>query len=391
VFSLINTIQLSIRSQTMTDSAESKRLQANLQGEVDSAALYRALAAAEEKLELKEVYNRLADVETSHAAFWQKRLAALGLAAATAQPGPRARLLTWLVKRLGPQAVLPSVVSLEKADSAQYDTQSDAVSGGLPPAERSHARILEAIAGASPGALAGGGLARLEGRHRGVGGNSLRAAVLGANDGLVSNLCLVAGIAGAQAAPRTILLTGLAGLVAGACSMAMGEWLSVSSSRELYQRQIATEKEELEAVPDEEKEELKLIYQAKGLPADQAEALANRLMADQATALDTLSREELGIDPAELGGSPWTAGATSFGLFALGAAIPVLPFAVLHGPAALAGSLALAGAAMFGMGAVTTIFTGRGLWSSGLRQLVIGLATAAVTFGIGRLMGAVVS
>ena len=374
----------------MSDDGSVARYQANLRGEVDGARLYRALAESEPDPRLSEVYRRLAAVEEAHAELWRKELARRGVAAERTPPGWRTRALAWLARRFGPQFVLPTISTLEQRDEAQYDDQPEAVAAGLPGAERSHNRVVQAMEAAFPQGGSGSALARLEGRHR-TGGNALRAAVLGANDGLVSNLSLVMGVAGAEAQGRTILLTGLAGLVAGACSMAMGEWLSVSSSRELYERQIDAEKQELEMVPDEEKEELKLIYQAKGLPADQAEALADRLMADAATALDTLSREELGIDPAELGGSPWTASVTSFGLFALGAAIPVIPFAALQGRFALAASLALAGAAMFAMGAVTTIFTGRGMIASGLRQLLIGLATAAVTFGAGRLFGAVLS
>jgi VIT1/CCC1 family predicted Fe2+/Mn2+ transporter len=240
--------------------------------------------------------------------------------------------------------------------------------------------------GPTPGA-SGSGIARLEGRHRGMAGNALRAAVLGANDGLVSNLSLVMGIAGAEAAERTILLTGLAGLVAGACSMALGEWLSVNSSRELYQKQIATEKYELEVVPDEEKEEMVLIYQAKGLPEEQARALANKLMADKNTALDTLVREELGIDPDDLGGSPWAAATASFFLFSAGAIFPVLPYMFLSGLQALIGSIVLSGLALATIGGATSLFTGRHVAFSAARQVVIGLLAAAVTYGVGRLFG----
>src|SRR5262249_49146143 len=169
-------------------------------------------------------------------------------------------------------------------------------------AERAHARIIQALAAPSPGEFSGSTIARLEGRHRGLAGNALRAAVLGANDGLCSNLSLVMGVAGADLAPHAILITGLAGLLAGACSMALGEWLSVSTTRESYQRQIRTEADALEQVPEEEQEELALIYQAKGLPEDQAKALARQLISNKETALDTLVREELGIDPEELGG-----------------------------------------------------------------------------------------
>jgi VIT1/CCC1 family predicted Fe2+/Mn2+ transporter len=211
--------------------------------------------------------------------------------------------------------------------------------------------------------------------------------VLGANDGLVSNLSLVAGVAGASANSRTLLVTGLAGLVAGACSMAMGEWLSVNSARELYQQQIATESAELEQSPDEEKEELILIYQAKGLPEDQAKRLADQLMSNKDTALDTLVREELGIDPEDLGGSAWMAALSSFCLFTVGALFPLFGPVFFSGDKALIASLASSGVALFGIGAGTSLFTGRGLAFSGIRQLAIGFAAAGVTFGIGKLIG----
>lgn len=257
--------------------------------------------------------------------------------------------------------------------------------------ERSHARIIEAIAGDDPKSLMGGTLARLEGRHRGMGGNALRAAVLGANDGLCSNLSLVMGVAGAALSAQAILVTGLAGLLAGACSMALGEWLSVNTARESYQRQIDVEAAELEEVPEEEKEELALIYRAKGLPEEQAIALAERLIANKETALDTLTREELGIDPDELGGSPWTAGATSFLLFAFGAIFPVAPFFLIAGNQAVIASLAVSGAVLFLIGAGTTLFTGRNVLFSGIRQLVIGYTAAAITFGVGRLVGVAIA
>jgi VIT1/CCC1 family predicted Fe2+/Mn2+ transporter len=211
--------------------------------------------------------------------------------------------------------------------------------------------------------------------------------VLGASDGLVSNLSLVMGVAGAAVPGNTILLTGLAGLVAGACSMAMGEWLSVTSSRELNQQQIDVEADELKRMPEEEKEEMVLIYQAKGLDEAAARALADRLMANKDTALDTLVREELGIDPAELGGSAWTAAGASFALFAAGAIFPVAPFFWLDGTAALLASLASSGVALIMIGAGTSLFTGRTLLFSSARQLVIGFAAAGLTFGIGRLVG----
>ena len=370
----------------MTDGDSAQRYRGNLQGEVDSAALYKAMAEAEPEPRLKEVYRRLAAVEEAHAEFWRKQLDRIGITARAARPGWRTRALAWLAGRFGPQFVLPTLSKLEQRDSGHYDNQPEAVAGGLPAAERSHNRIVEAMASGLPSGISGSALARLEGRHRG-GGNALRAAVLGANDGLVSNMSLVMGVAGAEASGNTILLTGLAGLVAGACSMAMGEWLSVTSSRELNQRQIDVEADELRRMPEEEKEELNLIYQAKGLDETTARALAERLMSNKSTALDTLVREELGIDPDELGGSAWAAGGTSFCLFAAGAIFPVAPFFSLSGIPALAASIVASGIALALIGAGTSLFTGRSLLFSAGRQLAIGFAAAAVTFGIGKLAG----
>ena len=374
----------------MADGDNEKRYRENFQAETDSSVLYRALAGVEENPQLAKVYARLAAVEEAHAEVWRQHLARIGARPPSAGAGFRTRALAWLARRFGPRLVLPVVNALESADSAHYDTQAEAVEAGMPGAERSHARLLEAIAGSSKG-IAGGALMQLEGRHRAASGNALRAAVLGANDGLVSNLSLVMGVAGAEMSSPTILITGLAGLLAGACSMAMGEWLSVTSSREFYQRQIAVEAAELEAVPEEEEEELALIYQAKGLPEAEAKALARRLIANKETALDTLAREELGIDPEELGGSPLTAAATSFALFAVGAVLPVAPFFFAGGTLAIGLSLAVSAAAMFGIGAAITLLTGKRASLSGLRQLAIGLGAAGVTFGLGRLIGTAIA
>jgi VIT1/CCC1 family predicted Fe2+/Mn2+ transporter len=375
----------------MPEDDPRRRYTANLQGEVDSAALYRTLAQTEKNPQLAQVYGRLAAIEEAHAEYWRNHIAAIDQRVPKLRPGFRSRALAWLARRFGPAFVLPTVDTLEHLDGGTYDAQPEAVAGGLPAAERSHARIIEALAAGAPGALSGSALARLEGRHRGMGGNALRAAVLGANDGLVSNMSLVMGVAGANLAPHAILITGLAGLLAGACSMALGEWLSVNTARESAERQIATEADELEQVPEEEKEELSLIYQAKGLPEELAKSLADRLVANKKTALDTLVREELGIDPDELGGSPWSAAAASFALFSLGAIFPVAPYFASAGGAAVVASLAASGVALFLIGAGTTLFTGRAVWFSGVRQLLVGFAAAGVTFGVGKLIGVAVT
>ena len=371
----------------MPDRDAAARYRANLQGEVEGAALYRALAQAEPDPRLKDVYSRLAAVEEGHAEYWRKQLDRIGAHVQRLGLGWRTRALAWLARRFGPQFVLPTISRLEQRDVGQYDAQAEAVAGGLPADERSHARIVQAIEASTPGGMQGSALARLEGRHRAMGGNALRAAVLGANDGLVSNLSLVMGVAGAAVNERTILLTGLAGLVAGACSMAMGEWLSVNSARELAQKQIAIEKSELEQAPEEEIEEIALIYEAKGLPRPQAEALAREMMANKETALDTLVREELGIDPDELGGSAWTAAISSFLLFSVGAIFPVAPFVFLHGHIAVIASLIASGIALALIGAGTSLFTGRGIAFSAFRQLVVGYAAAGITYAVGMLAG----
>jgi vacuolar iron transporter family protein len=368
-----------------------RRYTANLQGEVDGAELYRTLSQTEKNPQLAQVYARLGAIEDAHAEFWKRKIGAIDQRVPKLRLGFRTRALAWLARRFGPAFVLPTMNTLEQMDSGIYDAQPEAVAGGLPAAERSHARIIEALAARSPTAFSGATIARLEGRHRGLGGNALRAAVLGANDGLCSNLSLVMGVAGANLAPHAILVTGLAGLLAGASSMALGEWLSVSTTRESYQRQIKTEADELEQVPEEEQEELALIYQAKGLPEDQARMLAARLIANKEAALDTLVREELGIDPDELGGSAWAAAGTSFLLFAVGAIFPVAPFFGLAGPPAVIASLAASGVALFLIGAGTTLFTGLGVWFSGVRQLLIGFAAAGVTYGVGKLIGVAIA
>ena len=360
------------------------RTAAFLQDEVDTAWLYRRLAEMETDQQLADVYSRLAATEETHARQWEERLGADGRSSPH-RPGWRVRTLAALARRFGPQLVLPTLVAWERSGAQAYAGRGPDADGALAAQEQSHARVLQALSGST--GVAGGTIARLEGRHRAVGGNALRAAVLGANDGLVSNLSLVMGVAGAALPGSTILITGLAGLLAGAGSMAMGEWLSVQSSRELYQRQIDIEAKELAAAPEEEAEELALIYQAKGLSPDEARSLARRITTDERTAIDTLAREELGIDPLELGGSAWEAAGTSFVLFAIGAVIPVVPFALLTGSSAIVLSLLLSAVALFALGAGITLLTGRGLFFSGMRQLLIGIGAAALTFGVGRLIG----
>jgi VIT1/CCC1 family predicted Fe2+/Mn2+ transporter len=253
--------------------------------------------------------------------------------------------------------------------------------------ERWHSLVLGQLVRSQPRGLSGSFLARLEGRHRAVGGNALRAAVLGANDGLCSNLSLVMGVAGASINHHGILMTGIAGLLAGACSMALGEWVSVTSSRELAQREIRIESSELDEDPQGEGEELQLIYESKGLSGEEAKRVVAQILQDKEAMLDALSREELGIDPNELGGSAIEAALASFVLFSIGAIIPILPFLVPGFGSAVIASLVLSSVALFAIGAAITIFTGVPVWRSGGRQLLLGLAAAGLTFAIGHLVG----
>ncbi len=374
----------------MPGSDDVRRFFANRQDEIDSAAQYRAMADSEPDAGVARIYRELADVEDKHAAFWEKQLATKGVEPGPRRPSWRARVLSWTAKRFGARLVLPTVATRETVGRNDYQTQLETTNTRMTAQERSHARVLTSLMKRATGA-AGSELARVEGRHRNVGGNALRAAVLGANDGLCSNLSLVMGVAGAVPSSKAILVTGLAGLLAGASSMALGEWISVTSSRELAERELATERDELEQAPEEEREELQLIYEAKGIPKEEAQQLSEAVFKDKGAALDVLAREELGLDPDDLGGSPWTAALTSFILFTIGAIFPVAPFVFASGWTAVIASVGVSSLALFGIGAAITIFTGKSAWRSGGRQLLLGLAAATLTYGLGRLLGVAIN
>jgi VIT1/CCC1 family predicted Fe2+/Mn2+ transporter len=327
-----------------------------LADERNSAALYRTLAEIEKNPKVAEVYRRLAATEEAHAATWAEKLKAANVPVPPPRLDWRTRALIWSAHRFGPGAVLSSMSAMEKRGTQSYVEQG--APGAMVAQEKSHAMLMSTISQTARGGLEGGALAQLEGRHRSAGGNALRAAVLGASDGLLSNMSLVMGVAGASLTNSAILLTGFAGLLAGSCSMALGEWISVQSSRELYEKQIRTEKAEIAANPAEEIEELSLIYQARGLDEKVARQLAQQIMSNEETALEALSRDELGIDPKELGGSAREAAITSFFLFAMGAIIPVFPFIFLSGTPAVIVSLACSAVGLFLIGAIITLFTG---------------------------------
>lgn len=345
---------------------QARRFRNNLRIERDNAALYAQLAELASDPQLSRAYRRIADGEQANAQFWESHLRQLGEAVPPARIGLRVRALGWFARRFGTEFAMPTVVRLEHADHAAT------------PVDRSGHRDHFA----SPQ----GGRA-LPHRHRAQSGNTLRAAVLGANDGLVSNVSLVMGMAGAATGDRAVLLAGLAGLVAGACSMALGEWLSMNSSREFYQARITERAERLAVAPEDGLEHIADIYRERGVAPAAADHLAGHIAETPRAALDMLVREDLGVDPGELGGSAWGAAISSFCLFACGALFPVAPYFVLGGQAALVASMCstAAGLAMIGIG--TSLFTGRSMLFSVARQFAITTAAAALTYGVGHVLG----
>lgn len=355
--------------------------------EKSSTYLYQTLAEAEKDPRLAEVYRRLSKTENAHAIKWEQKAKEQGLNLPEFKLDWRTRTLAWLARKFGPGMVLPSMQSREQTGITDYSKMDDAAK--VKSEEQSHSRLLSAIMATTKGGLSGAAVAQLEGRHRSTGGNALRAAVMGANDGMVSNLSLVMGVAGATITTnsKAVLIAGVSGLLAGAISMALGEWLSVQSSREMYTNQIATEAEEIAQNPEEEIAELALIYQTRGVSEADAKNMANTLLSNKDYALDTLAREELGVDPEELGGSAWEAAITSFFLFSIGAIFPLFPFFFLTGLTAVFVSIAVSAVGLFLLGAAITLFTGRSVLFSGMRMVLFGLVAAAITFGIGSLIG----
>jgi VIT1/CCC1 family predicted Fe2+/Mn2+ transporter len=323
----------------------------------------------------------MARAEERHAQRWSRLIAAAGAAVPRYRPSARFRMLGFIARHFGTRRVLPIISALEARDEAGYLRQPEAA--GLPAQERAHSRALREMTDDLPGSQ---GIIGRERWHLMARGGSLRAAVFGVNDGLVSNFSLVMGFAGAEARPEYILLAGIAGLLAGSFSMAAGEYVSMRAQRELYEQQIAMEQQELEMSPAEEEEELALIYQAKGIPEAEAYNLAQRIISNPKIAIDTLAREELGLDPSELG-SPWFAAVSSFLAFIIGAVVPVIPYLFASGSWALAVSASVSCLALFSVGAVLSIFTARGALISGARMLVIGLIASGITYATGRLLG----
>jgi VIT1/CCC1 family predicted Fe2+/Mn2+ transporter/rubrerythrin len=382
----------------------------NLKLERDAIVLYDALAAIESEPRRADAFRRIAGNERRHADIWATKLHEQGVDVPPVD-GPRARVrfIILVARVFGTKAVADLVKALEGDEEDAYSAQDVSPEvAAIAADEREHAEIWDQLSAGGPGFTIGDpardGVAiahraasaaeagRHETWHRTDGrSGTLRAVIFGVSDGLVSNLSLVMGVAGAASNnPSFVLLAGVAGLLAGAFSMAAGEYISMQSQRELFERQIALERAEMEAMPEEEQAELAAAYRAKGFSEAEAARIAERIFQDPDTALDVLVQEELGLDRDQLG-NPMRAAAGSFLAFAVGASVPVLPYLLGGGTAALAASLGLSLVALFAVGAGVSLLTGRGVLFSGFRQLAIGLAAALVTYAVGSIIGVAAS
>jgi VIT1/CCC1 family predicted Fe2+/Mn2+ transporter len=361
----------------------------NLIDERDGAALYEGLAKYEKDPERARSFRELAEAERRHAAIWQRKLEKEGATLPPDRPSSRIRALVWLARRLGSAAVVPMVLETEAGDADKYDAQGGEATA-IAEEERDHRRVLTALRRGEPDE-ARALIATRERWHRGGGrAGSIRAAIFGMNDGLLSNLSLILGVAAAGVEPHAVIVTGFAGLLAGAFSMAAGEYTSVASQRDLLARQVEMERREISEAPEEEAAELALIFKQKGLSTEQASRTAAEILKNPESALDTLVREELGLDPADLG-SPMGAALSSFAMFAVGALVPIVPFLFLREAAAVATSAAVAGLVLAVVGGLVGFLSGTGIVRSAARMVGLAALAAGVTYLVGRLFGATVS
>ena len=373
-------------------SNDPRRFLRYLDAERNASLLYRALAESTDG-DQREALLELADVEDKHAQHWVDKLTAYGVEIPPAPTVLNAddEQLVRRARSVGLVSVLDNLEQNEGADAGMYDDEPEALPT-MPSDEREHADVFRALKGGEP--------ERFPHRERSTKGaepwhrtdksGSVRAAVFGVSDGLVSNTALVMGFAGASLAGAiensVVLFAGLAGLLAGAFSMAAGEYVSMASQRDLFKREIDLERQELLEKPEEERLELELIYRAKGLPREQARAVADQIMKNPEIALDTLAREELGLDPNELG-SAWKAAVSSFFSFAIGASVVVVPYALFSGMTAFVLAVALALVSLIVVGGLVGYQSGRGVAFSAGRQVLWGVGAAAVTYLVGSLVG----
>jgi VIT1/CCC1 family predicted Fe2+/Mn2+ transporter len=367
---------------------EIARLQGYWRDEVEAAQTYQRLAEAARDQRTRQLLFEMRDTEQRHAARWEARIREIGGDLPASPSGRRARWLGFLSRLGGQQRILRQLEAVERGAMAGYgvdlaDAESARIAAEAQADEHGHAIALRALAGPQ----AGGPEAILsrERWHRG-GGGSMRDLIFGINDGLVSTLSLVSGVAGADPGRGVVLLAGLAGLLAGAISMAAGAYISSKSEREVHEAEVAREREEIERDPEEEKEELRILYQLKGFSPDEAGRMVERVSQEPELFLEGLVRDELGLMPESFP-NPWRAGAFSGGAFILGAIVPLAGYFWLEGLSAVLLSAALSVTALFVVGALKTLFTGLPWLKSGLEMVGLGLLATAITYLIGRIFG----
>lgn len=358
------------------------------QDEADAAFLYRLLSDAESDARKKDLYRRLAEVEDRHVEVWAGLLREHGRDPGRFRPSARSRLLASLGKLFGPGFLLPMLLSEEGREVKGYLDMHRRTARGAPGASESltlaresaeHATTLNEISGKTG-----------EPWHRAESGGFLRNVVYGFNDGLTANFGLVAGVIGAsaEAAHHTVIVAGVAGLIADALSMGSSGYLAAKSEQEVYANEIAMERDEIALMPEVERDELALIYETKGMSTDSARALATEVMADPQRMLDEQVREELGIGDPHM--SPlreaWVTGLAT----AIGALIPVFPFLIWTGTTAIVTAFVIAMASHWIVGAARSVFTGRSVFRSGLDMFVVGLGVAVVGYLVGDRIAAFV-
>ncbi len=349
--------------------------------ERDAAYLYRALAAVERNPELVDLFSKLAVVEDRHSERWEELFRASGRPLPAYRTARRTRLLAWAARRFGTSAVLPMMLAEEGREVQAYL--------GLARESRHRRTHAAALEIATDSAVHARELAEAMGRdgepwHVGGSGGYLRSVVYGFNDGLTANFGLVAGVLGADVAPHIVIISGVAGALADALSMGSSGYLAAKSESEVHAHQIEIERQEMTLMPDLEEEELAIIYESKGLTPQRARETARAIMQEPQKALDTMVQEELNIQPAEL--APLRDGVVTGTATAIGALIPIVPFFVLAHARAVWASLVLSMAAHFAIGAARSLFTGRGVWSSGRDMFVVGFGVAAIGYLIGELI-----
>jgi VIT1/CCC1 family predicted Fe2+/Mn2+ transporter len=330
--------------------------------EKESAWLYRVVAAAEPDRVKRDLFVKLAAAAEDQAARW---LATRPELSPVFIPALRARIVARLVRKLGPRRLRGVLAAMKLRGLSVYSGPQSPATHAIPTS-----------------------LSEIGERHSSVGGGNLRAGVFGASDGLVSNAALVMGVAASGADLHAVQIAGAAGLLAGALSMAAGEYVSVRSQREFYEYQMGLERDELAEYPDAEAEELALIYNARGMEMDEARRMSAALLSRPEQALDVLAREELGLNPDDLG-SPFAAAGSSFLAFAFGATIPLVPFFVgAIGSAAIYASAGVTALMLFAVGIALSLFTGRGALRGGLRMVLIGGGAGFAAWAVGKLLGA---